>query len=628
MAATISQHTLAEIKQRIRIEEVVGEFVTLKKRGGTQNLWACCPFPTHQEQTPSFTVRPAVGLFKCFGCGEGGDAITFLQKMRGINYLETMHYLAHKYQVAWVVEGRNKEEEQAHKKKEGLHLLLDLARNYYQQRVETASVQDYLKQRGIPKEITDRFMLGYSLDAWRSFYDFASQKGYDNATLIDAGLVIQKEHKIYDRFRGRLMIPILDSVGRTIGFGARILGEEQGGAKYLNSPDTIVYKKSEVLYGLYQAKEEIRKKDCCYLVEGYTDLFMMHQMGIRAVVASAGTALTNAQIRLLKRFTNQAILLFDGDEAGMKAVFRGVDLMLAAGMEVKIVSLPAGEDPASFAQKVGQRAFLDYLSSKTRDFITFKLTYFLGQQPDDPQQKTAAIHAIMQSIALIPDMIKREVYTDLCSTYTKIPKDLLQDRLKGSIKPSHAGIKRNPVPQKQRTKSKHIQEEGAILSLLLRHGNEEVSEDGTRLATFLFQALDERFFSSPTHRDIYQAWQHQWETEGQVAGTFWMQSQSEEVQKKINNIMSYPYGLSDQWAAMCPISEQRILKKRLDVLTKSILRLKLKEARKLLMHEYQGIKKVKELTEERLGMFNAAKLMEMNLAKELGIVTLPPFLLA
>ncbi|MGB0357024.1 MAG: DNA primase, partial [Cytophagales bacterium] len=587
------------------------------------NLWACCPLPTHQEETPSFTVRPSMGLFKCFGCGEGGDAISFLQKMRGISYLEAMQYLANKYQVAWVVAGRNPEEERVYKQKEGLYLLLESVRQYYQaQLVKGGPAQDYLRQRGIPKEIVDRFALGYSLDEWQGCYDFATEKGYELAALIDAGLVIQKEHKIYDRFRGRLMIPILDHMGRSIGFGARSLDKVPTGAKYINSPETLVYKKSDVLYGLYQAKEDIRKRNLCYLVEGYTDLFMMHQMGVRAVVAVAGTALTKTQIGLLKRFTNQAILFFDGDEAGIKAVFRGVDLMLSAGMDIKIVSLPAGDDPASFGAKVTQEAFLAHLAASARDFIAFKLAYFLKEQPHDPQQKTAAVHAIVASIALMPDAIKREVYLDLCCTYTKIPKQVLYDVLKAMLK--HAPAPKMRIAPKRQDKPK-LYEERAVLSLLLQQGNEVVLEDGTKLADFLFQSLAGVSFSSKVYGQLYHLLQDQWQAENQVAGLLWIQLQPEEIQKSINEIISTPYSLSDQWAIIRPTSKQQKMEKRFKVVQKGILRLKLKQARKVLMGEYQRLGEVTDLEDDRLKMFNAAKATEMAIAKQLGVVALSPF---
>lgn len=422
----ISETTIADIKAHLRIEEVLGDFITLKKGGG-QNLWARCPFPGHQERTPSFSVHPDKGFYKCFGCGESGDTIDFLEKIQGMTYPESLEYLAKKYHITFVTTTQDSALDAQQRYHEGLYLLMDIACTYYEKLLATSPTsQKYLLERGITNALIQRFRLGYSPDAWRDLYQHTLEKGYEKERLLDTGLVIEKETSIYDRFRNRITFPIMDTLGHIVGFGARTITDEK--AKYINSPETPIYHKGHHLYGLYQAKEAIRKHDACYIVEGYTDVIAMHHAGLENTVASSGTAMTPQQIMLLKRYTKNIILLFDADEAGIKATIRGVDLLLAQGMNIKVAMLPKGEDPASYLQILGIGDFSNYLASHQEDFVTFHVQYLL-KQSNDPANKIKTVKNIVKSISVMPDSIQQSVYLELCSRLIDIKKEILEQEL-------------------------------------------------------------------------------------------------------------------------------------------------------------------------------------------------------
>ena len=426
----VSDATIDQIKANIRIDDILRDFVPLQKKGGGQNLWACCPYPDHNESTPSFSIHPARGFYKCFGCGKGGDTITFLQEVQGMSYLEAMEFLANKYNIPWEVDEGYAKNDPNSLAKESLYLLMEFAASYYQtQLTQSTFAQDYAASRGITKELITTFKLGYSTADWRGFYHFALEKGYSKDTLVAAGLVIEKGDKVYDRFRHRLMFPLYDTLGRILGFGGRQLGPAAQGAKYINSPETNIYQKGEVLYGLSQGKHAIRRAGEAYLVEGYTDLLALHDIGLPQVVASAGTSLTTKQVVLLKRFADRVTLLFDGDEAGFKAILRSIDILLPAGFDVQIVPLPSGEDPASYAKQLGKAAFLDYLKAHTCDFVDLKVDRLLTGKTQALHIKTEVIRNIIQRIALMPDEIKREIYLQKCSARLDIDKSLLAKTL-------------------------------------------------------------------------------------------------------------------------------------------------------------------------------------------------------
>ncbi|WP_221394518.1 DNA primase [Dyadobacter sp. NIV53] len=430
----INPETVDRIKLATDIVEVVGDFVSLKKKGA--NYSACCPF--HNEKTPSFNVNPVRQIYKCFGCGAAGDSIKFVMDVDGIGYGEALRYLANKYNIEIEEEEVTNEEAARQNARESLYIILNFAKNFYQQQLHQSDEGlavglSYFKERGFNNEIQKKFELGYSLDNWDAFSKHALEKGYTSELLEKAGLLIHKEgsnatdrqSRGYDRFRGRVIFPIHNVAGKTIAFGARILKSDKNQPKYLNSPETEVYHKSDILYGIFQAKNAIRQQELCYLVEGYTDVVSLHQAGIENVVASSGTSLTIEQIKLIGRFTPNITILYDGDAAGIKAALRGLDLVLEEGLNVSIVLFPDGDDPDSYVRKVGAEAFKDYLRKASKDFITFKTETLLQDAGNDPFKLATVIGDVVNSIIKIPDAIKRQVFFHRTSEMMKVDEQML-----------------------------------------------------------------------------------------------------------------------------------------------------------------------------------------------------------
>ncbi|MGB0524899.1 MAG: DNA primase [Flammeovirgaceae bacterium] len=430
----LSDQTIQEIRNTADILEVVEDYLPLKKKG--QNWWALSPFTN--EKTPSFSVSPAKGIFKCFSTGKGGDSITFVMEMEGVGYIEALKHLAKKYNIELEEEELSPEKQEAYQLRESLFIALNFAKEYYEKQLhETTHGKSiglsYFKERGFSAETIANFELGYSQDEWNNFEEAALKKGHQPAILEQAGLVVAREDgKRYDRFRGRVMFPIHNLSGRVIGFGARTLKKDKQ-AKYLNSPESDVYHKSDVLYGLFQSKKAIRNLDNCYLVEGYTDVISLHQNGVENVVASSGTSLTENQIKLIKRFTPNVTVLFDGDKAGIRASLRGVDMLLAQGLNVRVVSFPEGQDPDSYVREIGGEAFQQFLKKNAQDFILFKTNLQLGETQGDPLKKAAVIRDIVESIAKIPDPIKRTVFCEECSHLLNVDVKILVEEVNKSI---------------------------------------------------------------------------------------------------------------------------------------------------------------------------------------------------
>lgn len=432
----IPKELVDQIVQTADITEVVGDFVSLKRKG--QNLWACCPF--HNEKSPSFSVAPNKQLFKCFGCGKGGGVVDFVMEIETASYPEALRWLARRYNIAIPDDEKpvSDEEQRRQNERDSLLILTDWAKNYFKEKLrETDEGKGiglaYLRERGLTNPTIDAFELGYSLDQWEALLQAATKQGFDLKYLEQTGLVVQREDADatsgrgrYDRFRGRVMFPIHNASGRVVGFGARTLRrDEKAGAKYLNSPESTIYHKSDVLYGLYQARQAVRQEDLCYLVEGYLDVISLWQGGVKNVVASSGTSLTEGQIRLISRYTKNVTVLYDGDAAGLRAALRGTDLLLEQGLNVRICTFPAGEDPDSFIQKQGDTAFRAYLTQHTRDFITFKAQTWQQQAAGDPMKRAEAIRDVLQSVARVPDAIKRSVFIQECARVFGLAEEVL-----------------------------------------------------------------------------------------------------------------------------------------------------------------------------------------------------------
>ena len=432
----IDQETIQRIMDASRIEEVIGDFVSLKKRGA--NHIGCCPF--HNEKTPSFYVSPSKGIFKCFGCGEAGDVVKFLMKHEHYTYPEALRWLAQKYNIEIHEEEQTEEQKERQNERDALFHVSEFAQKYfadllYNDEMGRAVGLSYFHSRGLSDEVIKAFGLGYCLDEWSNFTDHARKNGYSDAVLEKTGLTIFKEdtHKSYDRFRGRVMFPIYSISGRVLGFSGRVLSSEKQAAKYVNSPDSDIYNKSRILYGLYQARTAISKANKCFLVEGNIDVISMHQSGVENTVASCGTSLTTEQIRLIKRYTPNVTVLYDGDSAGIKAALRAVNLLFSEGMHVRCVLFPDGEDPDSYAQKYGSTALQDYLASHEDNFVIFKTRVLLDGVKNDPIRKAELVKETIDTIALVPDLIERTEYIAQCANLLDVPEEALASELAKAV---------------------------------------------------------------------------------------------------------------------------------------------------------------------------------------------------
>ena len=488
-ATMIDHATIERILDSAEIADVVSDFVTLRRRG--VNLLGLCPF--HNEKTPSFTVSPAKGIFKCFGCGKGGNSVNFIMEHENLGYPEALKWLAKKYHIEVVEHEDSEEEKQLNDERESLMIVSGFAQKYFtnflwnENEGRTVGLS-YFRERSFRDDILKKFELGYAPDGKAPFTEAAEKEGYKIEFLEKTGLTIKREDWIRDRFAGRVMFPVHNLAGRVIAFGGRILKEDKTVAKYLNSPESEIYHKSKIVYGIFQAKREISKSDKCYLVEGYTDVLSMHQAGIENVVASSGTALTSEQIRMIKRFTPNITIIYDGDAAGIKASLRGIDLVLEEGMNVKVLLLPDGEDPDSYAKKMGASGFTKYIGDNETDFIQFKTRLLLKESENDPVAKAKLITEVIRSVAVIPDPITRSVYIKECSKLLDVKEELLYSEVQKQKRKQNEELEKNQVRLETRKAvpqtsvqevlhpSKLTEEEMVFLRFLLKFCNEPLFE--------------------------------------------------------------------------------------------------------------------------------------------------------
>ena len=427
----IDHATVERILDTARIEEVVSDFVSLKRRGA--NYIACCPF--HHEKTPSFSVSPSKGIYKCFGCGKAGSVVSFVMEHEQMSYAEALKYLGKKYGIEVKEKEESQEDVQQRLHHESLLIVNDFAQKFYTEQLlhsdeGVAIGLSYFKERGFTDETINKFLLGYAPNKRRELTHNAQRKGYKKEHLVEVGLTIERENgELLDRFYERVMFPIRSISGKVIAFGGRKLRGDKEVAKYINSPESEVYVKNKVLYGIYEAKQAIAREQKCYLVEGYTDVISFHQAGVENVVASSGTSLTTGQIQLIKRFTNNVTVLYDGDWAGIKASLRGIDMLLEEGLEIKVALFPDGEDPDSFARKHTKEELQEFLSNSEEDFISFKQRLLAQELSKDPLQRAKLIGEVVNSIAVIPDAIVRTVYIEQTAAKLNIKEELLQQEV-------------------------------------------------------------------------------------------------------------------------------------------------------------------------------------------------------
>ncbi len=579
----ISKTTIDNVFDTARVEEVIGDFVQLKKAGS--NFKGLSPFA--DEKSPSFMVSPVKQIWKDFSTGKGGNAISFLMEHEHYSYPEAIRYLAKKYNIEIEETEQSDEQKEQQNERESMYLVSEYARNYFHDvllntQKGKAIGLSYFKERGFTNETIETFELGYGLDDWSAFTDTAIKKGYKLEFLEKTGLTIVKENKQFDRFRGRVLFPIHSMSGRVLGFGGRILSKEAKAAKYLNSPESEIYHKSKVLYGIYHAKQTIAKEDNCYLVEGYTDVISFYQTGIKNVVASSGTALTSDQIRLVNRLTQNITVLFDGDAAGIRASIRGIDLILEQGMNVKVVAFPDGEDPDSFAKNHSLEELQSYLKEHSQDFIQFKVSLLMDEAQNDPVKKAALIRDIVVSISKIPNNIQREIYVQECSRIMDISEKVLFSELaqlskrelrdaskkpvQNTEEPSFEVVKGKPQALKKEDQLNRLEKK--LIEILLLYGDREVDftdfveveddEGNVKIVKENYQNTvskeiylhlhdDEIEFSNAVFQKIYYHIIHQLNQDEDVNIDTFINSEDEEIGQAVTDILmdDEKYVLSD-----------------------------------------------------------------------------------
>jgi len=574
----IPSHTIDEIIQTARIEEVIGEFVSLKRAGS--NLKGLSPFT--DEKTPSFVVSPAKQIFKCFSTGKGGSVVTFLMEKEHFSYPEALRWLADKYNVQIPEETAPTAEEFAAKsERDSLYIINEFAKNHFMQNLHESEEGKaigitYFEERGFRKEIIERFQLGYSINVSDDFTKAAIAKGYKLEYLQNVGLVKTKDERNFDFFRGRVMFPIHSISGRVLGFGGRTLFTDKKIAKYFNSPESIIYNKSEILYGLFFAKGDIVKYDECLLCEGYTDVISMHQSGIQNVVSSSGTSLTKEQIKLVKRYTQNLTILYDGDAAGIKASFRGIDLILEEGMNVKVVLFPDGEDPDSFAKKTSTTELETFIKSHKQDFITFKASILLKDGESDPLKKSELIREIVHSVSLIPDQITRSVYVQEIAKQFDISETIISNELMRLRKNTIAKqiqepeLKEAPLPQNngffdsnqapelvQNENESNFLFEKELIRLLMKYGIREVhitnavdtEKNKTSVIELIHEELnkDELTFDFPLFAKIYSQFVEGLSENTLYTSSFFLRHEDQEIVSFVSDIESNERELSHNW---------------------------------------------------------------------------------
>lgn len=642
----IHPNVIDEIKNRLDIVEVVSDFVELKRSGSSYK--ALSPFTS--EKTPSFYVVPSKGIFKDFSSGKGGDAITFVMEVDGLSYVEALKYLAGKYGIEIQEEERSDEAIEAQNRRESLYIVLNFAKELFRELLhehdEGKSIGlSYFQERGFTEETIQTFDLGYTLQEWDHLHRTALAKGYSQELLLEAGLIVAKDdNKVYDRFRGRVMFPIHNITGKVIAFGARTLSKDKKQPKYLNSPETELYNKSKVLYGLFQAKQYIRQEDNCFLVEGYTDVMSMHQAGVKNVVSSSGTALTEDQVKLIRRYTQNVTVLFDGDAAGIRAAIRGIDMLLEGDLNVRAVALPEGEDPDSYSRQLSTTAFQHFLESEAQDIIRFKVGLLLEDIERDPIKRSESIKDIVGSISKINDPVKRAVYLKECSDLMGISESVLiseqnkllieRGRSSKSVRPEEPpppsvedlliGQGESPVSPTPEQKSAIYYQERESVRVLINYGNEFISknEEDEYLIDYFLSEIEEIDFSYPVYKRILDLFRERGQEGEVINANYLMTHGDEEMKKEVVELVTPRFEISENWSQKYQIevpSESENLK---NLVFTNILRLKFRIIQHLVEEESSKLKDAKEEEiDEILDEISDLKQMEVEIATLIGNVT-------
>lgn len=581
----IPRETIDKIFEAAKIEDVVGRYVTLKKRGA--NMLGLCPF--HHEKTGSFTVSPSKGIYKCFGCGKAGSAIGFIMEIEQCTYVEALRNLAQIYHITIEERELTQEEKQRQDDRESMFVVNDFAKKWFQSQLHdtaegTAIGMAYLRQRGIREDIIKKFQLGYSPEKAK-LWEEAKKAGYQDSYLVNnpdtqigTGVCLKDEQgRLFDRFRGRVIFPFFSVSGKVTGFAGRLIKQSDKAGKYVNSPTSILYEKKHELYGFYQAKQAIKREDCCYLVEGQLDVIQLVQSGIENVVASGGTALTFPQIRLIHRFTENVTILYDGDNAGIKAALRGLDMMLEEGVNVKVVLLPEGDDPDSFARKHDASEVLEYIKQQQTDFIRFKTKLLSADAGNDPIKRADMITQVVQSIAIIPDIIKRQIYIKDCSTtlgiqeyiltkkVAELRKKHLEERNKKIGSPHQSSNEQEEQPSTNPTLYSNVEQEFSpqkvtalslkeqnilnLIQLIIRHGEKIIHQDENitiYVGEYIIQELrkDNITLDNPLYQLILDEYMAHYQEPNWVSANYFQHHTKGEVSQFAVDMLADKYQLS------------------------------------------------------------------------------------
>ncbi len=628
----IEESVIQEIKDRSDIVEVVGDFVSLKKSGS--NYKALSPFT--DEKTPSFFVSPSKQIFKCFSTGKGGDAIEFLREVDSMTYIEAIKFLGEKYGVEI---NESEQDYNTNNEKESLMIILNKSKDFYIDNLHSdegkSIALSYLEHRNVSREMIEKFEIGYSLDQWNSLLDYLTKNQFNEDQIQKAGLILEKNDKKYDRFRNRLIFPIHNISGKVIAFGARIISEKKNQPKYVNSPETPLYVKSNVLYGLYQAKNIIRKNDNCILVEGYTDVISLFQIGIENVVSSSGTSLTINQIKLISRYTKNITILFDGDKAGINASLRGMDLILENNLNVKIVSFPEGEDPDSYSKAVGKDKFLDYVNSKETNLITFKVDLLNSNYKNDPVKKSEMIFDIVKSISKIPNSIKRSVFIKEASNSLDISEQALITEMnkllmnsENNLIPSknYINIEKEKTAKKEEINSAINFYERECVRMLVNYGTSDFEVLGLDRKSFIeyfLNEIEDIEFENKNYLKIIEVFKNEFKNNRVIDINYFLDDRFSDIKEDVIDLSANKYEISKQWKDKFNIHVSDEIDSLKKTTYTNILRLKFRLIRKMIKDNLKNLNKsdMINIDKETLELHNKLKSAEMDIAKQLGNVT-------
>ncbi len=638
----ITQNTIQQIQSRIDIIEIIGGFVKLKKRGA--NYLGLCPF--HNEKTPSFTVSPSKEIYKCFGCGKSGNTISFLMEHEKYSYVEALRWLANKYNVEVEETETSAEQRQVQQAADSLYILNNFAQKFFTEQLfnseeGTDIALSYLQERGFKKDIIEKFQLGYSPNQWEAFSSAAKTAQFSAELLVKSGLVISREEKLLDNYRGRIIFPVHNQTGKIIGFGARIIGKNDKAPKYINTPENEIYVKSKIVYGSYFARQAIDKNDECLLVEGYTDVISLHQAGIENVVASGGTSLTTDQLRLIKKYTNNLTIIYDGDPAGVKAALRGLDMAIEESLNVKLVLIPDKEDPDSYVNKVGPKAFREFIETNKKDFILFRLEVALKDAGSDTTRKAEVVNQIAETIAKInkaEDFTKQQDYIRQCAALMKIEESgltalvnkFIRDKVnrleqrQPSIEeqPLNADINAAPDIDSVNLLQRDELQERALVRVLLEFGHLEWT-NGETIAGYVLHELEEQELIEDEKLlrlvEMYKTW---FDAGLAPSAKNFLYHENLETSSLVVSILQFPYELSPNWSehfdGKIPTREDLYKEELQSVLTY----LKLRKVKRMIDLNQKDLEKP-HTPEQQLILIQVhqhLKQMERDLTNEVGTV--------